>query len=186
MPVAPRPMPVPVPAQVDPIIPSEKTTFPIYFTVVTDGPIPGRHNLLHLSCEFGPDLRWSRNITPQNGRIREGARLSPELIVKLRVGAIPVAQAMQELITWLDRFKGRRLPVASAMGFWHVFYHMSAVAEKPPFVSNPIDVNSFHAGSEGDLLKGRLVRGKDPAPAMEQRIRIVKEACENGGGFRWS
>jgi len=168
-----------------PIEPKEKPIFNIYFALVTDGPIPGRHNLLHVSARFSPEITWSRNILPQNGAVRQGARLTSELIVQLQRGAIPIRQAMTELVEWLDRFKGFRLPVTSGLGFWHLLYHMHELGDKMPFVSNPIDVNSFYAGSQGDLQRGKVVKGKEPSSVMAQRLAIVAEACEQGGKLQW-
>ena len=158
--------------------PTEREVFPIYMSVVTDGPLPGVHNLLHLSVEFAPTLRKSWNIIPQNGRIRPGARLPEAVQATLSRGAVSVGEAMAELETWLTRFQGARLPVTSAVAFWHLLYHMSQYTSKLPFLANPIDVNSFHAGAHGNLKATRLVKGKDPEKALAQRKKIVEDAIK--------
>jgi len=173
-----------VAATAPPSPPKERTIIPIYFTVVTDGPLPGVNNLLHIQARFSDDLRWERNIRPQYP-LREGVGLGQELQTKLAVGAIPVSQAMRELIVWLDKFKGERLPVVSGVAFWHLIHHMSGVTTKMPFLSNAIDIASFYAGASGDLTKFKHTRGKDPWKAMAQRVTIVKEATELAGELKW-
>ncbi len=178
---------VPTPTAVPPTEPREareKSIIPIYFTLVTDGPLPGAHNLLHVQARFSPEVTFEQNITPQH-TLRSGSGLGEELVRKLAVGAVPVATAMKDLDTWLQKFHGARLPVSSALAFWHLVYHMNAYTTKIPFLSNPIDVNSFFAGASGDLTKSRLVRGKDPWKAMAQREAIVKEAVETAGELKW-
>ncbi len=170
-------MPTPQPATTDTTAPpTEREVFPIYISVVTDGPIPGRNNLLALRAEFSPTMKWERNILPQNGRIRPAARLSQDIVSSLSTDAVPVETAMREFSEWLTRFHGARLPVTSAVAFWHLVYHMSEFTEKLPFLANPIDVNSFHAGAHGNLKATRLVKGKDPDKALTQRKKIVEEA----------
>lgn len=174
----------PVEVPLTPTPPKEKSIIPIFFTVVTDGPLPGVHNLLHIQARFSDDVRWERNIRPQHP-IRPGVGIGQELLTKLAGGAIPVGQAMQELIVWMDRFKGERLPVASGIAFWHLVHHMSAVTGKLPFLSNSIDIASFFAGASGDLTKFKNTRGKDPWKAMAQRVAIVKEATDLAGELKW-
>lgn len=160
--------------------PTEKVRIPIYFSIVTDGPLPGSNNLLHIQARFDDAVRFERNIRPQHP-LRPGSGIGSELLTKLEQNAIPVRQAMEELIAWLDRFKGARIPVTSAMAFWHLIYHMHSVTSKMPFVSYPIDVNSYYAGAQGDVTKHKLPRGKDPWKAMEQRINIIRDAADGGG-----
>lgn len=163
----------------------DAVVFPIYFTLVTDGWKPGHHNLLHLNAYHSPELQRSWNIIPQHFPIRVGTRLKPELIAKLREGAVDVDVCMRELVIWLERFKGKRLPVVSCVAFWHLMHHMSEVTNKMPFVSNPIDVNSFYAGSQGDLCKGRFVTKRDPCLAQQQRLLLVSTAIEKAKEILW-
>lgn len=160
---------------------------PIIFTLVTDGPIPGENNLLHVSAQFAPEVRWERNIRPQTGAIRPHSGIGPELQTALAKDAIPVRQAMQELVVWLDRFKGLRLPVTSAVGYWHLVYHLKQLTGLAdfPLLMSPIDCNSFYAGAHGDLTVSKLVRGKDPWKAMPQRQAIIAEAVTRAKEGLW-
>lgn len=160
---------------------------PIYFTLVTDGPVPGEANLLHVSAQYSPDLRWERNILPQNGRIRAGCGIGPELRERLATGALLIRDAMRELTKWLDRFKGIRLPVTSAVAYWHLVFHLRAVtgADDFPLLLSPLDVNSFWAGAHGDLSVSRRVRGKDPWKAFTQRESIVRDAIAHVKENQW-
>lgn len=164
--------------------PKAREVIPIFFAIVTDGQIPGRHNLLHVSAHFSETLTWSRNIQPQHA-LREQAGLGPELLMRLQRDAIPVGQAMEELTTWLERFQGRRLPVTSSVAYWHLLYHLSAVSMKIPLLNNPLDVSSFYAGAKGDLGAGKLIVGKDPTRTMAQRQALVAEAISESGSFKW-
>lgn len=181
----PRATAATVPSEEEEAPQSRKPSFPIYFSIATDGPMPGAHNLLHVHAWFSEELQWKRNILPQNGEIRRGARLSDEVVEGLRVGAIPVRQAMEELQEWLSRFQGIRTPVTSALAFWHLIYHMQQVTDKIPFASNCVDVGSFYAGAHADLKAMRAVKGKDPARALEQRVKMVADAIAYANDMRW-
>lgn len=169
----------------------ERPTLPIYFTLVTDGPLPGESNLLYVGAQSaspgGEGVTWERCITPQNGRIRPHCGIGEALAAKLARGAVPVTQAMRELVEWLQRFHGLRLPVTSSVGYWHLVYHLSHVTglKDFPLLMNPIDCNSFWAGSRGSLQAARLVRGKDPWSAQNQRTKIIQEAIMNATGDIW-
>lgn len=164
-----------------------RPVLPIIFTLVTDGPIPGENNLLHVSARYAPNVKWERNIRVQTGAIRQHSGIGPELQAALEKDAVPVRQAMQELLVWLDRFKGLRLPVTSAVAYWHLVHHMkqlTGVAEFPLLMS-PIDCNSFFAGAHGDLTISKLVRGKDPWKAVTQREAIIAEAIKRAKDGLW-
>src|SRR5580658_5988807 len=120
---------------------TKNNTLPIYFSVATDGMMPGVHNLLHVSAWYSDGVTWERNILPQNGRVRSGAGISEEVREKLAIGAVPVTQAMEELVSWLERFHGLRLPVISSVGYWHLAHHLYALTGGKgfPLLSSPLD-----------------------------------------------
>lgn len=162
----------------------EDAVIPIHFVIVPDGPLPGRDNLLHVTIYHSETLRRSWNILPQNGASR-AITLSKDIVAELAIGAIPVAQAMREIIDFLSRFHGKRLPITGALEFWHLIHHMCAVTNEIPFVANPVDVNSFFAGAQGEVTKARVAWKKGPARRLQQRLKLLEEAKNLAGELRW-
>jgi len=164
--------------------PQISQVIPIYFSLVTDGPVPGEANLLHISAEFSPELKFSVNILPQK-KIRSGVGIGQELQTRLAEGAVPMREALRLLVGWLGRFEGDRLAVTSALPYWHLIWHIRQSGMEMPLLYSPVDVGSFYAGAYGDLLKKKLIRGKDPSKALAQRKSIIADAIEKAKEIKW-
>lgn len=161
-----------------------KPSFPIYFTIVTDGQMPGRANLLQVTAYFQDTLQRTWNILPQSS-VRATKGLTMEVLMGLAIGAIPIRQAMEELTIWLKRFEGQRIPITSGMDFWHLYYHMSALPGDLPFRAWPIDIKSFWAGSHGDLTKNRIgLQGRGDV-VIAARLATITEAVAQSQTLKW-
>lgn len=161
-----------------------KPRFAIHISVVTDGALPESSNLLAIQAFHSENLQWRRNILPQHP-LRQTERVPQEVRTQITVGAIPLSQAIQEFGVWLEKFKGSRVAVTSAVAFWHLQYHFQRILGKSPLLMHPIDVSSYLAGAATNLLNKAPLISKDPLVSLQERMKLISTAEKSARASRW-
>lgn len=142
--------------------------------LATDGPMPGRDNILNVSACIGDTFTFSQNVTPTDGYKESKLWLkNPEEFAKLKLNPMSLRDTMKAFETWLGQWQGRLVACCSVIDFWHLFTSMMEHTGGCPFGTLPLDAASFYCGSVGTKAPGKITDAVAPQVIAKERWKMV-------------
>ncbi|MDE1766598.1 MAG: hypothetical protein KGI27_10070 [Thaumarchaeota archaeon] len=143
--------------------------------LATDGPLPGRDNILAIGATIGGSQDFTINVKPPVYKSSPLWDKHPEEFKVLQKDAISLANAMDGFDQWLKKSQGRLIACTSNLDFWHLFISMMEHLGGCPFGSIPIDTNSFYCGYNGLKTPGKITDKVLPLDIAKERWLLVTE-----------
>ena len=153
-----------------------KPTIHFGLALATDHWLPSQGNVLAIAAVQGEDV-FKATITPQieGGKQSKYWQARPNEFAALQSGQVSLEKALRDFRSWIERYHGTHVAIATPIDFWWITSLMLEEFGKCSFGPNFIDIQTLRAVRSADF--GLNVGQKEPILPWEQaqgRYGIVR------------